>query len=129
MKKVLFILFALLAFGAKAQFAGSGQKVYSKAAGDSILVPAGAIEILPVIANAKGDTAISLTWRALDVRRVDTTAGCNTYVVLFDKKGGFVADFNQPIPASVVNVWGVDPWPIDDYIFQKNPRFKRVIKK
>lgn len=129
MKKVLFILFALLAFNAKAQFALNGPKVYSKALGDSIVVPAGAIEILPVIANAKGDTAVSLTWRALDVRRIDTTAGCNTYVVLFDKKGGFVADFNQYIPASVVNVWGVDPWPIDDYIFQKNPRFKRVLKK
>ena len=129
MKKVLFILFALLAFGAKAQFAGSGQKVYSKAVGDSIVVPAGAIEILPVIASAKGDTAVSLTWNALNLKRIDTTAGCVTYVVLFDKRGGFVADFNQNIPASVVNVWGTDPSPMDDYIFQKNPRFKRVIKK
>lgn len=129
MKKILFILLALFAYSANAQFAGSGKKVYSKAVGDSIVVPAGAIEILPVIASAKGDTAVSLTWRALDIKRVDTTSGCNTYIVLFDAKGGFVADFNQPIPASVVNVWGVDPWPIDDYIFQKNPRFKRVIKK
>lgn len=124
MKKLILILFVFATIGASAQ-----TRKQSVALSDSIVMTQGAIEIEPVIVNAQGDTARSLNWNAFDVHREDTTSGCNTYVQLYDKNGKSIAAFNQPIPASVVNVWGVDPAPVDDYIFYMNPRFKRVYKK
>lgn len=124
MKKVLFILLAFVALSANAQ-----TRKQSSALADSIVMQQGAIEIEPVIVNAQGDTARSLNWTAFDLHRDDTTAGCQTYVQCFDKNGKSIAQFNCPIPASVVNVWGVDPSPVDDYIFLMNPRFKRVAPK
>lgn len=95
---------------------------------DTVIVNIDAIVIEPVIVNAKGDTAFSLLWQAQNVSR-DTTQGCNTYVQLYNKKGLLIADFDQPIPASVVNEWGTDPSPIDDFILAQNPRFKRYVPK
>lgn len=123
MKQILLILSLFVAFGASAQLRDT---VIVNT--DTVVIVTDAIVIEPVIVNAKGDTAFSLIWKALDVSR-DTTVGCNTYVQLFNKYGSVVADFNQPIPASVVNEWGTDPSPIDDYILLMNPRFRRYIPK
>lgn len=122
MKKLFIFAAILIGFTAQAQ-----TRKQSSVLADSIVVVG--IEIEPIIVNAQGDTARSLNWTAFDVHREDTTAGCQTYVQCYDKNGKSIAQFNCPIPASVVNVWGVDPSPIDDYIFLMTPRFKRVPKK
>lgn len=124
MKKLFIIAAILIGFTAQAQ-----TRKASSVLTDSIVMKQGAIEIEPVIVNAQGDTARSLDWTAFNLQREDTTAGCQTYVQCYDKNGRSIAQFNCPIPASVVNVWGVDPSPIDDYIFLMNPRFKRVVPK
>ena len=123
MKKVLFILSLFALSNANAQLRDT---VIVNT--DTVVINNDAIVIEPVIVNAKGDTAFSINWTAFNLSR-DTAQGCQTYVQLFDKHGRAVADFNQPIPASVVAVWGTDPAPIDDYILAMNPRFKRYVKK
>lgn len=123
MKKVLFILSLFVLSNANAQLRDT---VIVNT--DTVVINNDAIVIEPVIVNAKGDTAFSINWTAFNLSR-DTAQGCQTYVQLFDKYGRAVADFNQPIPASVVAVWGVDPSPIDDYILAMNPRFKRYVPK
>ena len=125
MKHLSTIIAVMFCLSASAQT----KKVSNTSLQDSIVLNQGAIEIEPVIVTAQGDTARSLNWYAFDVHRDDTTAGCNTYVQLYDKNGKSIAQFNQPIPANVVNVWGVDPAPVDDYIFLMNPRFKRTLAK
>lgn len=124
MKQLLLIMAVTFCLSASAQ-----TRKVSNVMEDTITLNQGAIEIEPVIVTAQGDSARSLNWYAFDVHRDDTTAGCNTYVQLYDKTGKSIAQFNQPIPASVVNVWGVDPSPVDDYIFLMNPRFKKVVPK
>lgn len=117
MKKILIIALSFISFNAKAQ-----TKVLSVALSDSIVMVKGSIEIIPIVVTAQGDTARSLNWYAFNVNRSDTTQGCNTYVQLYDKNGKSISQFNQPIPASIANVWGISPSPIDDYIFSMNPR-------
>lgn len=124
MKKSLLFLALIIGLTANAQLRKSQSTL-----ADSIVMKQGAIEIEPVIVNAQGDTARSLDWTAFNLQREDTTAGCQTYVQLYDKNGRSIAQFNCPIPASVIAVWGIDPSPIDDYIFLMNPRFKRVVTK
>lgn len=124
MKKLFILAAILIGFTAQAQ-----TKKQSSALTDSIVIVQGGIEIEPVIVNAQGDTARSLNWTAFNLHREDTTAGCQTYVQLFDKNGQSIAQFNCPIPASVVSIWGIDPSPVDDYIFLMNPRFKKVVPK
>ena len=91
--------------------------------GDTVTFNIGAIVIEPVIVDAQGNEAYSITWSAFGLTQ-DTTKGCNTYVVLHGKNNQQLAEFNQPIPASVVNVW-LNNSIIDDYILSQNPRFKR----
>ena len=91
--------------------------------GDTVTFNIGAIVIEPVIVDAQGNEAYSITWSAFGLTQ-DTTKGCNTYVVLHGKNNQQLAEFNQPIPASVVNVW-LDNRVIADYILSQNPRFKR----
>jgi len=91
--------------------------------GDTVTFNIGAIVIEPVIVDAQGNEAYSITWSAFGLTQ-DTTKGCNTYVVLHGKNNQQLAEFNQPIPASVVNVW-LNNSVIDDYILSQNPRFKR----
>lgn len=124
MKNTLTFIAMLLCLATTAQ-----TKKVSVALSDSIVMTPGAIEINPVIVTAQGDTARSLNWYAFDLQRDDTAAGCNTYVQLFDKNGKSIAQFNQHIPASVVKIWGVEPTPVDDYIFKMNPRFVRTLAK
>lgn len=123
MKHLSFIIAVMFCINLQAQI----RKVSTSPLQDTIVLNQGAMEIEPVIVNAQGDTARSLNWYAFDVHREDTTAGCNTLVQLYDKKGNNIANFNQPIPASVVNIWGINPAPVDDYIFAMNPRFKRIL--
>jgi len=91
--------------------------------GDTVTFNIGAIVIEPVIVDAQGNEAYSITWSAFGLTQ-NTTNGCNTYVVLHGKNNQQLAEFNQPIPASVVNIW-LDNSVIDDYILSQNPRFKR----
>jgi hypothetical protein len=95
---------------------------------DTVLVAPGSIVLEPIIVNAVGDSAFSLGWSAFNLTS-DTTQGCQTYVQLYGKNGQSVANFNQPIPASVVKVWGTDNSVIDDYILAQNPRFRRYVPK
>lgn len=122
MKKLFIIAAILIGFTANAQTdtAVIGQ--------DTVLVPLGAIVINPVIADAKGDSAWTLNFYAFDVK-ADTVSGCQTLVTLSNKQGASIANFNQPIPASVLNTWSEDPAPIYDYILLMNPRFKRYTKQ
>ena len=116
-----YFLFLLLPFAAQAQ------QDTTVVNGDSVFYTRNAILINPVIVNAKGDTAYSLTWSAFDLNQ--NGGSCNTYVVLHDKKNNKVADFNQPIPADVVSVWGVSNAPVDDYILYMNKRFIKYTTK
>lgn len=122
MKKILLILSLFIAFAASAQ--QDTVIVHS----DTVLVKPGSIVLEPIIVNAQGDSAFSLGWTAFNLTS-DTTQGCQTYVQLYGKKGQMLADFNQPIPASVVKVWGTDNTVIDDYILAMNPRFRRYVPK
>ena len=122
MKKVIFILLAFVALSASAQ-----TRKQSEVLTDSIVIVQGAIEITPVIVNAQGDSARSIGFTAFQVT-ADTAQGCQTYVQLFDKNGKSIAEFNQPIPAAVKNVW-LDDSVIYDYILLMNPRFKKVVPK
>ena len=116
-----YLLFLLLPFAAQAQ---QDTTVVNN---DTVLYTRNAILINPVIVNAKGDTAYSLTWSAFGLSQ--SGGSCNTYVILHDKKNLNIADFNQPIPADVVSVWGTDSAPVTDYILFKNKRFIKYIKK
>lgn len=91
---------------------------------DTIYFNYGAILIAPVVVDAQGNKAFSITWSAFDVTQ-DTTKGCNTYVILRDKYNVQLATFNQPIPSSVVNVW-FENTVIDNYILSQNPRFVKI---
>lgn len=123
MKKLIFFLFLFGAFQAvKAQ--SVVDTVVSVSQGDSIVIQKGGIEIQPVVANSNGDSARSMNFYAFDVKS-DSTQGCQTYVQLFDKTGKVLDVFNQPIPASVVNQWKIDPTVMFDYIISKRPRLKR----
>jgi hypothetical protein len=120
MKKLLFAL-ALIPFIAKAQ------QDTTVVNGDTVYYNQGATLINPCIVNAKGDTAYSLSWSAFGLSQ--SGGSCNTYVILHDKKNASIADFNQPIPAEVVAVWGVDSQPVTDYILYMNKRFIKYTAK
>ena len=70
------------------------------------------------------DTITQITWVVFGLTR-DTTQGCNTYVVSYDRKGKKVTDGNVPIPAAIVKEWGTDNTLIDDFIL----KFYNLIKR
>jgi hypothetical protein len=70
------------------------------------------------------DTITQVTWVVFGLTR-DTTQGCNTYVVAYDKRGRKVTDGNVPIPAHIVQEWGTDNTLIDDFIL----KFYNLIKR
>jgi hypothetical protein len=70
------------------------------------------------------DTITQITWVVFGLSR-DTTQGCNTYVVAYDRKGRKVTDGNVPIPAHIVQQWGTDNTLIDDFIL----KFYNLIKR
>lgn len=124
MKKSLLILSLFVSLAASAQIKQDTVIVHT----DTVIINTGSIILEPLIVNAVGDSAFSLAWTASNISS-DTTQGCNTYVQLFNKKGTSIANFDQPIPASIVKVWGTDNSVIDDYILAINPRFKRYVPK
>ena len=84
-----------------------------------------AIQVKPVEFNRlTKDTITQVTWVVFGLGR-DTTQGCNTYVVAYDKRGKKVTDGNVPIPAAIVKEWGTDNTLIDDYILN----FYKLIKR
>lgn len=124
--KQLFIALLLLPFATFAQIDNNTQDT-TVVNGDTVYYTHGAALINPCIVNAKGDTAYSLTWSAFGLNQ--SGGSCNTYVVLHNKNNGQIADFNQPIPAEVVAVWGVDSAPVTDYILFMNKRFIKYTAK
>lgn len=83
------------------------------------------IQVKPVEFNRlTKDTITQITWVVFGLTR-DTTQGCNTYVVAYDKMGKKVTDSNVPIPAAIVKEWGTDNTLIDDYILN----FYKLIKR
>jgi hypothetical protein len=70
------------------------------------------------------DTVTQITWVVFGLGR-DTTQGCNTYVVAYDKRGRKITDGNVPIPAHIVQQWGTDNTLIDDFIL----KFYNLIKR
>jgi hypothetical protein len=70
------------------------------------------------------DTVTQITWVVFGLTR-DTTQGCNTYVVAYDRKGKKITDGNVPIPAYIVQQWGTDNTLIDDFIL----KFYNLIKR
>ncbi len=84
-----------------------------------------AIQVKPVEFNRlTKDTITQITWVVFGLTR-DTTQGCNTYVVAYDRKGRKVTDGNVPIPAHIVQEWGTDNTLIDDFIL----KFYNLIKR
>lgn len=87
-------------------------------------IPA-AIQVKPVEFNRlTKDTITQITWVVFGLTR-DTTQGCNTYVVAYDRKGNKITDRNIPIPAAIVKEWGTDNTLIDDFILN----FYKLIKR
>ena len=85
----------------------------------------GSIQVKPVEFNRlTKDTITQVTWVVFGLTR-DTTQGCNTYVVAYDKRGRKVTDGNVPIPAAIVRQWGTDNTLIDDFIL----KFYNLIKR
>ena len=117
MKKVILSALILASLSTKAQVKDTTIIV------DTVVYSKGAIHIQPVIVNAQGDSAFSIVWSAFNLS--SDGSGCNTYVTLRGRKNQQLAEFNCPIPASVVAVWGVENTPIDDYILLQYPRFKK----
>ena len=115
MKKVILSALVLASLSTKAQD--------STVVADTVVYSKGAIHIQPVIVNAQGDSAFSIVWSAFNLSSDGN--GCNTYVTLRGRKNQQLAEFNCPIPASVVAVWGVENTPVDDYILSQYPRFKK----
>lgn len=118
MKKAILLLSVLFSLSAMAQ---QDTVIVNT---DTIVKPIGGILIDPVIASAKGDSAWSMDFVALNVKS-DTLSGCNTYVTLQDKNGRVISDFNQWIPANVLNQWEADATPVFNHILANNPRFRR----
>lgn len=84
-----------------------------------------AIQVKPVEFNRlTKDTITQITWVVFGLGR-DTTQGCNTYVVAYDKRGRKITDGNVPIPAAIVKEWGTDNTLIDDFIIN----FYKLIKR
>jgi hypothetical protein len=84
-----------------------------------------AIQVKPVEFNRlTKDTITQITWVVFGLSR-DTTQGCNSYVVAYDKRGRKVTDGNVPIPAHIVQEWGTDNTLIDDFILN----FYKLIKR
>lgn len=84
-----------------------------------------AIQVKPVEFNhLTKDTITQVTWMVFGLTR-DTTQGCSTYVVAYDRKGKKITDGNVPIPAEIVKQWGTDNTLIDDYIL----KFYNLIKR
>ena len=84
-----------------------------------------AIQVKPVEFNRlTKDTVTQINWWVFGLGR-DTTQGCNTYVVAYDKRGKKVTDGNVPIPAAIVKEWGTDNTLIDDFILN----FYKLIKR
>jgi hypothetical protein len=80
-------------------------------------IPA-SIQVKPVEYNRlTKDTVTQITWTVFGLGR-DTTLGCNSYVVAYDRKGNKITDRNIPIPAEIVKQWGTDSTLIDDYILK-----------
>lgn len=77
-----------------------------------------AIQVKPVEFNRlTKDTITQITWVVFGLTR-DTTQGCNTYVVAYDKIGRKITDGNVPISAAIVKEWGTDNTLIDDFILK-----------
>lgn len=121
MKKLFILAFVLIGLSSQAQTKVLIDK-------DSVVVPLGAIVINPVIVNAQGDTAWTMSFYAFDVK-ADTVSGCQTLVTLANKNGAAIGQFNQPLPSDIVNAWRTSPDPVYDYILFMNPRFTRYIPK
>jgi hypothetical protein len=115
MKKIILSVLILASLSTKAQD--------STAVADTVVYSKGAIHIEPIIVNAQGDSAYSIVWVAFDLS--SNGEGCNTYVTLRGKTNQKIAEFNCPIPASIVEFWGTDNTLIDDYILSQYPRFKK----
>lgn len=115
MRKVILSALILASLSSKAQD--------STVVVDTVVYSKGAIHIEPVIVNAQGDSAFSIVWSAFNLS--SDGSGCNTYVTLRGRKNQQLAEFNCPIPAEVVAVWGVDNEPVDTYILSQYPRFKK----
>ena len=115
MKKVILSALILASLSTKAQD--------STVVADTVVYSKGAIHIEPVIVNAQGDSAFSIVWSAFNLS--SDGSGCNTYVTLRGRKNQQLAEFNCPIPAEVVAVWGVENEPVDTYILSQYPRFKK----
>lgn len=127
--KQLFIALLLFPFALSAQNRlGSNAQDTVVVNGDTVVITHGAIVVEPVIVNANGDSCYSITWNAFGLSS-SNQGGCNTYVVFHDKFNRQIADKNQQIPQSVVDVWGTSNDPIDDYILFMNPRFVRYVSK
>lgn len=78
----------------------------------------GSIQVKPVEYNRlTKDTVTQITWTVFELGR-DTAKGCNSYVVVYDRKGNKITDRNIPIPAAIVKQWGTDNTLIDDYILK-----------
>lgn len=85
----------------------------------------GAIQVKPIEINRlTKDTLTQVTWSIFGLSR-DSTQGCNSYVVGYDKKDKKIIDGNVPIPAEIVKQWGTDNTLIDDYIL----KFYNLIKR
>ena len=116
MRKIILSVLVLASLSTKAQ-------IQDSVIVDTVAYSKGAIHIQPVIVNAQGDSAFSIVWSAFNLS--SDGSGCNTYVTLRGRKNQQLAEFNCPIPASVVAVWGVSNEPVDEFILSQYPRFKK----
>ena len=102
MKQVLFIAALFAATSTQAQ---------------QVDTVANAIQVKPVLYNALvKDTVYQVTINVFDLKVGDTTHGANTFVSFYDRKMKNIGNMNVPLPALIINIWGLDDKVVEDYV-------------
>lgn len=116
MKYLIFLLLPVFSFG---------KSLPDTAFNPNDTIP-NSIQIQPIIVNMYDDSATQIMWKINEISR-DTNSGGVAIVSLFSRSKKLLMNMSIGVPASVINQWGIDPKPIDDFILSSNKRFKREI--
>jgi len=114
MKNVFFVLIILCALNSKAQ-TDTVNKVKTHL---------GAIPIIPIVVNANGDSAYSVSWRINSITS-DTSVQPIVFIYVHDKKGAILSIIETKLSQSVSRKFFGSFSFVDSFILGNIPRFKK----